>query len=182
MSTAAERTDRADEAAGPPDRSGRGELVMVGLLGALGVYLLVDARSITVPGSSNTVGPRFFPYLVGGLVVAVAVLLLVRVLRGDRAPADDSEDVDADAPTSWRALGVVALAFGVHALLINRIGWPLAVSLMFGTVAWALGARNWLRAALVGGAVSVVAWLLFAKALDVALPGGVLLEAVTEWL
>jgi putative tricarboxylic transport membrane protein len=160
----------------------RSEIGMCLLLLVLGGYLVIGARSITVPGSSNTVGPRAFPTMIGVLVAVVAIALAVRVWRGDRADADTSEDVDADAPLTWRPVGIVALAFAVHALLINVVGWPLAVTLMFTVVAWALGARTWWRSALVGGAVAVIVWIVFARLLGVALPGGTLLEAVTEWI
>jgi putative tricarboxylic transport membrane protein len=170
-----------DDDAGRPPRSSRawGELGMVALLAAMGLVLLVDTRRITVPGSSNTVGPRFFPYAVGILLVVTAVLLTVAVSRGDRADADDSEDVDPRADTDWRAVGIIAAAFVGHALLINVVGWPLAVTVMFALVSKALGARGWVRPLLAGGVVSVVVWIIFVKALDVALPGGTLLEAVT---
>jgi putative tricarboxylic transport membrane protein len=158
---------------------GRGELGLVALLAAVGVGLLVDTRRITVPGSGNTVGPRFFPYVVGGVLVVVAVCLAVAVWRGDRAEADESEDVDATAATSWGVVAVIAVAFAAHALLINVVGWPLAVSLMFATCAVALGARGWVRAMATGGILAVVVWVLFVRLLGVALPGGVLLEAVT---
>ncbi len=174
-------SSRADP--GPP-AAGRstGELVLAALLGLLGVYLLLDAGNIAVPGSTNTIGPRFFPYLVGGLVVATALGLGYRVLRGDRGPADESEDVDPTAGTSWRQVGIVAVAFLAHALLINVIGWPLAVTLMFAVIAWSLGARGIVRPLIAGGVTSVVVWILFVKALGVALPGGTLLELATEWL
>ncbi|MGY1690864.1 tripartite tricarboxylate transporter TctB family protein [Geodermatophilus sp. SYSU D01105] len=180
MSTAADREPAPVPAEEPPGRS-TGELLMTVLLGALGVYLVVDAGTIAVPGSANTVGPRFFPYLVGGLVIATALALGYRVFRGDRGPADESEDVDPTAGTSWRAVGIIAVAFLAHALLINVIGWPLAVTLMFGTVAWALGARGIVRPLIAGGITSVVVWIVFVKALNVALPGGTLLELATSW-
>ncbi len=160
----------------------RGELAMVVLLGALGLYLLLDAANIAVPGSSNTIGPRFFPYLVGGVVLATALGLGFRVLRGDRGPADESEDVDPDAPTSWASVGLIVAGFLAHALLINVVGWPLAVTLMFALVAWALGARGVVRPLLTGGVLSVFVWIVFVKALGVALPGGTLLELATGWL
>jgi len=158
-----------------------GEVALSTLLLLLGVYLVVGAGSITVPGSSNTVGPRFFPYLVGAATILVGGLLAVRVLRGDQGPAEDGEDIDPTARTSWRSVGIIALAFLAHALLINVVGWPLAVTLMFGAVAWALGARGVVRPLLAGGIVSVVVWLLFVKALGVLLPGGILLELATAW-
>ena len=171
-------------AARPTEPAGRntGELVMALLLGALGVYLVLDASNIAAAGSVNTIGPRFFPYLVGGVVIATAVALGVRVWRGDQGPADESEDVDPTAGTSWRAVGVIAVAFLAHALLINVIGWPLAVTLMFGVVAWSLGARGIVRPLLAGGVTSVIVWIVFVKALNVALPGGTLLELATDWL
>lgn len=185
MSTAVEGTP-PDPAAQPPPApptSGRttGELVLTVLLGALGLYLILDAATIAVPDSTNAIGPRFFPYLVGGLIVATALALGVRVYRGDRVAGDESEDVDLEAPTSWRALGIVAIAFLAHALLINVVGWPLAVTLMFGIVAWALGARGIVRPLIAGGITSVVVWIVFVKALNVALPGGTILEWATGW-
>lgn len=155
---------------------------MTGLLLVIGLYLILDAGRITVPGSANTVGPRFFPYLVGAATVVVAVLLGIGILRGDEGPEDGGEDIDPNARTSWRAVGIIAVAFLAHALLINVVGWPLAVTAMFGVVAWSLGARGIVRPLLAGAITSVVIWLVFVKALGVLLPGGILLELATGWI
>ena len=171
------------EVADQPRPSRRwGEVALTALLLVIGLYLVLGAGQITVPGSANTVGPRFFPYLVGGATVVVATLLGIRILRGDQGPEEGGEDVDPNAATSWRAVGIIAVAFLAHALLINVVGWPLAVTSMFAVVAWALGARGIVRPLLAGGITSVVVWLIFVKALGVVLPGGVLLELVTSWL
>lgn len=177
-------TTTTDTTPGPTAALGRnyGELALTVLLLLLGVYVIIDAGSIAIPGSSNTVGPRFFPYLVGGATVAVGVVLAVRILLGDRGPGEEGEDIDPDAKTSWRSVGIITVAFLAHALLINVIGWPLAVTLMFGAVAWALGARGIIRPLLAGGIASVIIWLLFVKALGVVLPGGILLELATGWI
>jgi putative tricarboxylic transport membrane protein len=173
----------SSEVADAPRRTRRwGEVALTALLLVIGIYLVIGAGRITVPGSANTVGPRFFPYLVGAATVVVAVLLGIRILRGDQGPEEGGEDVDPNVATSWRAVGIIAVAFLAHALLINVVGWPLAVSSMFAVVAWALGARGIVRPLLAGGITSVVIWLIFVKALGVVLPGGVLLELVTSWL
>jgi putative tricarboxylic transport membrane protein len=182
-------TDTADTAEpATPVRRNYGELALSALLLALGLYLIIDARSITIPGSSNTVGPRFFPYVVGGATALVGLLLVVRILRGDQGPEEEGEDIDPDATTSWRAVVTISVAFLAHALLINVIGWPLAVTLMFGVVAWSLstqhrsGVGGLVRPLLAGGIASVVIWLIFVKALGVVLPGGILLELATSWI
>jgi putative tricarboxylic transport membrane protein len=173
----------ADAAEPPPERLRRwGEVAMTGLLLVIGSYLIIGAGRITIPGSANTVGPRFFPYLVGGATVVVALLLGLGILRGDQGPEEGGEDIDPNAATSWRAVGIIAVAFLAHALLINVVGWPLAVTSMFAVVAWALGARGIIRPLLAGGITSVVIWLIFVKALGVVLPGGILLELATGWL
>jgi putative tricarboxylic transport membrane protein len=185
--TSAAAEDGAPEGASalrttPPERGRNlGELALSVLLLLLGLYVVLDGRTITIPGSSNTVGPRFFPYLVGGATMLVGALLALRILRGDRGPEEDGEDIDPDAPTSWRAVGIISVAFLAHALLINVVGWPLAVTAMFGVVAWALGARGIIRPLLAGGITSVLIWLVFVKALGVVLPGGILLELATDW-
>jgi putative tricarboxylic transport membrane protein len=165
----------------PAPRRRYGELALSLGLVALGLYVILDATTIAIPGSSNTVGPRFFPYLVGAATVAVGVLLAIRILRGDQGPDEEGEDIDPNAATSWRSVGIIALAFLLHALLINVVGWPLAVTSMFGVVAWALGARGIIRPLIAGGITSVIIWLIFVKALGVVLPGGILLELATGW-
>ena len=180
MSTASAGTGQAEHGQAGPGRD-VGELAMAVLLAVLGAYLVLDAGNISVPGSANTVGPRFFPYAVGALTVLTGLALAFRVLRGDRGPADESEDVDPEAGTSWRAVAVIAVAFLAHALLINVIGWPLAVTLMFAAVAWSLGAVGIVRPLLAGGITSVVVWIVFVKGLNVALPGGTVLEFLTNW-
>jgi putative tricarboxylic transport membrane protein len=93
-----------------PSAPGRnyGELALSVLLVLLGIYVVVDAGSIAIPGSSNTVGPRFFPYLVGGATIVVGVALGIRILRGDQGPPEEGEDIDPNATTSWRAVGIIS--------------------------------------------------------------------------
>lgn len=165
---------------GTPARAARvdvGELAMVLGLAALGVFVLVDTTTIRVPGSVNTVGPRFFPYLVGGLLVVTAVALAAQVLRGRAVPPEDSEDVDTEVGTDWRAIALVAGGFAAHAVLIEPLGWPIAATVLFAVVALTLGARRAVLSVAIGLSLSTVVWLVFVLGLGVALPGGPL-----DWL
>ncbi|MDF2848531.1 MAG: tripartite tricarboxylate transporter TctB family protein, partial [Oerskovia sp.] len=79
----------AHTAAAPGRRIG--EYVVAGVTVALGVFVIVDAGTIVVPGSATTMGPRAFPYLVGGLLLISGVLVLVGLLRGRFGEEDDGE-------------------------------------------------------------------------------------------
>lgn len=167
----------ADRPPEPGVRARLGELAMVVGLGALGVFVLLDTGTIRVPGSTNTIGPRFFPYVVGAVLVATAVALAVQVLRGRAAPPEDSEDVDAGAGTDWRTVALVVAGFAAHALLIEPIGWPLAVAVLFAVVSLALGAGRPVLTVGIGLTLGVVVWLVFVLGLGLSLPGGPL-----EWV
>ncbi|KQS72134.1 tripartite tricarboxylate transporter TctB family protein [Modestobacter sp. Leaf380] len=142
-----------------------------GLL-ALGVFTLVDAATIAVPVSTNTVGPRVFPYAVGALLVLAAVLVGLGVRRGERAEIEDGEDVDTTAATDWPTVAKVAAAFIALVVLVEPAGFPIAATVLFGAVAWSLGARPLLRPVLVGALIAVTLHVLFTQVLGVFLPAG----------
>ncbi|MGO2740724.1 MAG: tripartite tricarboxylate transporter TctB family protein, partial [Cellulosimicrobium funkei] len=167
----------ATPAAGPRRRPG--ELVVAGVTAALGVFVLLDAGTIVVPGSSNTLGPRAFPYLVGALLLATGLVLLVAVWRGHGGQEEDSEDVDPDARTDWLTVGLLGAVLFVHVYAINLVGWPLAATLLFAGAAIVLGARPWWRAAVLGLVLALVIQVLFGGVLGLSLPPGPLLEGVT---
>ncbi|WP_340698776.1 tripartite tricarboxylate transporter TctB family protein, partial [Cellulosimicrobium funkei] len=163
--------------AGPRRRPG--ELVVAGVTAALGVFVLLDAGTIVVPGSANTLGPRAFPYLVGAMLLATGLVLLVAVWRGHGGQEEDSEDVDPDARTDWLTVGLLGAVLFVHVYAINLVGWPLAATLLFAGAAIVLGARPWWRAAVLGLVLALVIQVLFGGVLGLSLPPGPLLEGVT---
>jgi putative tricarboxylic transport membrane protein len=163
--------------AGPPRRRW-GELVLAAATAALGVYVLVAAGSIIVPGSTNTLGPRAFPYLVGGMLVAAGVALVVLVLSGRAGEEEGGEDVDPTVRTDWLTVVLLVVALVVHVFTINVIGWPFAAAILFAAAAVILGARPWWRAALVGLVLGLVIQVIFGGLLKLSLPPGPLLEGV----
>ncbi|UTT59765.1 tripartite tricarboxylate transporter TctB family protein [Cellulosimicrobium cellulans] len=167
----------ATPAAGPRRRPG--ELVVAGATAALGVFVLLDAGTIVVPGSANTLGPRAFPYLVGAMLLATGLVLLVAVWRGHGGQEEDGEDVDPDARTDWLTVGLLGAVLFVHVYAINLVGWPLAATLLFAGAAIVLGARPWWRAAVLGLVLALVIQVLFGGVLGLSLPPGPLLEGVT---
>lgn len=165
--------------AAPAPTAGRAELGLAALVVTVGVVVLVDASRISAPETSNAVGPRFFPLLVGLLLVVVGGWLAVDVLRGGTGEPEIEEDVDLSRPSDWRTLALLVAAFVVHALLIGPAGWPVAGAVLFWGTAAALGSRSWLRDGAVSVALAVLVWLVFARGLGVGLPAGPLFEG---WL
>ena len=154
--------------------SGRAELGLAALLLALGVFLLVETQRIAVPVNANAVGPRFFPTVVGAVLVVVSLWLAVDVLRGGRGEMEAAEDVDVSRSSDWRTLGLLSAVFLGHAFLLEPLGFPVAAALLFFGVAAALGSRRWARDAAIAVVLAVLVFVVFARGLGVGLPAGVL--------
>lgn len=139
---------------------------------ALGVFTLLGAGDITDPGSTNTVGPRAFPYAVGLLLVGSALALFASIATGHRGQAEEGEDVDVRVRTDWVTVAKLAGSFAALIVLVEPLGWPIAATVLFGGAAWSLGARPWWRPALVGAVLTVLIHVLFTQFLGLFLPAG----------
>jgi putative tricarboxylic transport membrane protein len=155
----------------------RAELGLAAFVTAVGAFVLVQTAGLSVPATSNVVGPKFFPTLVGIALIVVGVLLAVEVLRGGVAEPDPAEDVDPTQPTDWRTLLLLLAALAAHLLMMLLIGYVLAAAALFWGAAFALGSRRRLRDAAVGVLLGVVLYVAFTRGLGLRLPEGAI-EAV----
>ena len=167
------------ERPGPQEpTSGRrvGEIVFAAGTIAVGLYALVGAAAIRVPGSTNTIGPQAFPYAVGALLTITGLIVIVLAIRGRLGIPDDGEDVDPTVPTDWLTVAKLVAAFGAHAILVPVIGWPLAAGALFAASAISLNARRWWHAAIAGLGLGLLVQFLFGTLLGLSLPPGPLLD------
>ena len=148
-----------------------GELIFALLMVALGVFALIGVFAIHVPVGSQ-VGPTVFPIFVAVLLLSSAVAVVVGILRGERGVPEDGEDVDQSLPTDWLTLLKIAALLVAHLVLIEPLGWAPAAALLFAGVAWALGAKKWWRALLIGVALALVVQVVFGGLLGLSLPWG----------
>lgn len=163
--------------AGPRPRRSIGELAFAIACAVLGLGVIVGAGAIRVPpGSASVLGPRVFPYFVGALLLAASVAVIVAIATGHRGVPDDGEDVDPDAKTDWRAVALLVVVFCSQLLLIDTVGWPIAIAVVFAGAALTLGAKRWWVAVLVGLALGLVTQLVFGAWLGLSLPAGALLD------
>lgn len=155
-----------------------GELIFAVGLAALGALALTQAHTINVPISGADVGPRVFPYLIGGVLTVLGIALVVQILRGRIGEAEEGEDVDTEAGTSWLTVGMLIVTIVVHVFLIIPIGWPFAAAVLFTGCAWVLGARPLWRAPIIGLVLALVIQWVFGGLLGLSLPPGPLLEGL----
>jgi putative tricarboxylic transport membrane protein len=145
---------------------------LAGVLLVVGVVTLVDARGLAV-GFGDPIGPRVFPYLVGGGMCVLAVLLGIATARGDVAQGEEGEDVDLTSPADWvtvlKLVGILVL----NLVLVNLVGWAITGALLFAGAAWALGSKSLVGDLIVGAVMSVASWYFFWY-LGVPLPAGIL--------
>lgn len=153
--------------------AGAGPDLAVGLFVlALGLLCLWQASAIPVTPLYAQVGPKFMPYLVGGLVSAVGLGLVAQGLRGGWSHS--LEDVQNPVPVNLRALGLLGAGLVVNLVLIDTLGFVFAATAQFVLVAAAFGSRHMLRDLLIGMAVTLSAYLAFDKLLGVNIGAGIL--------
>lgn len=155
-------------------KGGRSEYGVVLLLLGLGAWAISDALTLTDTASRGPVNARTVPVVVGLLLVLMAVLLVVDLLRGGRGEAEGGEDVDLSHGSDWRTIGLLVAAFAANALLIDRMGWPISGAILFFGTTYALGARHYVRMAVISIVLSVGSWYLFYAVLGIKLPAGLL--------
>lgn len=147
-------------------------LVAAGMI-IIGIVILIYTQDIRVIRSA-TVSPRIIPQIVGVASLLVGVWYAIDIIRTPHeiSGGEDSEDVDIDAPTDWRALTIIAIGLTVFAFIVEPAGFALAAAVMFFITSFAMGSRNYLLNAVFGLALGVVVFLIFDTWLGVRLPAG----------
>jgi len=153
----------------------RAQFGMCAALALAGVVVIADASRIGhVTTSNDPVGPRAMPFVVGVLLIVVAVLYALDVARGGVGEAEAGEDVELAQPSDWRTVGLIAAAFALNAVLIEPLGWVISGALLFFLSAFALGNRHHVRGLAIGIVMSLATFYAFAIGLGVNLPAGIL--------
>ncbi|WP_185958728.1 tripartite tricarboxylate transporter TctB family protein [Paracoccus laeviglucosivorans] len=137
----------------------------------LGGYMLFDVASRPSIATKAAVGPGLFPALMGGGLLLVGLRLCYEawVLRGQGEPFPELD---------LRAAFQGAVALLLMILTLEWLGWIIAGSLMYATVAHAFGERRVLRSLILGVILTAATFVLFDRGLDLALPIGTVVEQV----
>jgi putative tricarboxylic transport membrane protein len=126
--------------------------------------ILLELGTGTAPGGARAWDP-YAVFVLGGLALfGVAAALAVRRERKN-APRGTLQ---------WRPLALIGGGAALHMLLAESLGFIVAAALLFWLVARAFDARHPARDAAFAVGVAVSSYALFAYALQLPLPAGVL--------
>lgn len=125
---------------------------------ALG-YIL-SARAIQTSFMSDPVGPRLFPYMIAGVIIICALVMILR------------PDPEAEWPAGPMILQLcIALAVLVaYAYSIGPLGFIIPTAIASGVLSWQIGGRP-LRAAITGVGLGIGLWVMFRLILGLGLRG-----------
>lgn len=125
-------------------------------------------QQLGTTASESSAAPGAYPLFVLGGLVLFGLAAIVPAVRARSA---------SDSPTAargWRSVGLIAAGGLFDVLFAERLGFVVASAVLFWLVARAFDERRPFRDALFAGIVSIGAYLLFGRLLDLPLPSGVL--------
>ena len=158
--------------------AGLSALIMPALLGAFSLFLLVGSLTMD-KGKAEFPGPDFFPLLLAGMGLALAVALAVQVIRHREVPEEAAAEAGRSAGarrfhSDFAALAWCFLGFLAFAVLLPFLGWILAAGLLFWCVARGFGSPRPVFDVLVALFMSSLTYLAFSVVLGLTLPSGIL--------
>jgi putative tricarboxylic transport membrane protein len=155
---------------GPGDAARVTELAKAASVGVtfllLGAWICFEALQVPL-GSFRMPGAGFFPLVLGLALSLLSVVLLAMNLA---SPAGGSTHVWPERPEVLYLVGSLVAAVW----LFERAGFLLTMTLFLGVAMRVLGRMSWMTVVVLSLAGSVTSYVLFSRALLIALPSGIL--------
>ena len=139
-------------------------LIGIGLLAFAALYYR-ESLEITVGFAADRLGPTFFPRILAASLAACALVLIWRSLRGRSDPGP------LPPVRIGQFLATVGLTLA-YALLLHPLGYVIATPLYLAGLVVSLGYRSMTGVAGTAVGVTIVLYLVFARALHVLIPMG----------
>jgi len=159
----------------------KSELVTASVLLAFSMAYTLSSLRLRIGKISNP-GPGLMPLLLGIALAACALVYLIRELQSRPVGAESSGTDGSGLWTAHRVPLFIVAAVVAYPFLLAWLGFLAATTLVvsavmlllrFKTPAWSIG---------IGIVMSVLCYLLFARALGVVLPSGPLENFLFKWL
>jgi putative tricarboxylic transport membrane protein len=133
---------------------------------ALGLYLFIGSSGINLGAGYDKIGPRFFPYIIAGGLLISASFMIFEALRRNGLNSDLHFEV---APLVLIVIGLL-----ISILLLERLGFILAVTILFTLIARAFKSQQIIRDLFVGLILTTIVYYIFTSGLGLVLPRGIL--------
>ena len=153
-------------------RAPAGQVAVAAGVAALGALILWGSYHLPTAGGYAQVGPGMVPRGVGVGIVALGVLLLREAFSGGFRNVD--EEGEARLPLDWISFAWVSGGILAYGVLIERVGFILASTLLFVMVARGFRSRRWLLNAATGLVLAAIVFAIFNYGLGLTLPAGIL--------
>lgn len=131
---------------------------LVMMIVALG-YIL-SATTIRTSFMSDPVGPRIFPYLIGGVTMLCALVMMMK----------PDPDVEWPIGKTLLNLGIALVALFAYAMMVKPLGFILPTIIVSGILSYQINPKPQL-AALTGVGLGVGLYVMFKFILGLSLKG-----------
>jgi putative tricarboxylic transport membrane protein len=176
-------------------------IAFTAVLAAVGIAAVLGGIGYGAFGEEGRIGPGFLPILAGGLVAFFALFDIIGRVRSSKTPdalelalgdalpesvetpvedgsaVELDDDLDIFGRTQKQRNRMLVMVLGIviaSLLLVNVIGFLLALGLMLFACAFVVERRKWLPSLIVTIVAVATAYLVFGVLLRVPLPQGLL--------
>lgn len=127
----------------------------------LSIFYVWVATGIDLPFLADPVGPRAFPYIIGGLLFVGGIYPIIR---------PDEEPV-WPVKRAWLEIAFAVAIMVAYAMVLRELGFVASTALASGLLSWRLGATP-VKAAIAGISIAVGIYVCFHLILGLSLARG----------
>lgn len=155
--------------------------IIVAVTIAFAAAYFYETGQIELLSFGDPIGPRIFPYLIGGLLVIGAATLAFELSRQAKhqeanAPVDSSpapEERQRTRRVHWMIGGVCAWVL-LYIFAFDRVGYVLCSIVFLAGLTFYFHPRKWFVNSAVSLLLPIVTYVVFHNFLHVSLPAGIL--------
>ncbi len=148
-----------------------GELLSSFLLILVGAYFCRSSLHIGI-GSINAPGPGLIPFGTGALLILFSMGTIVEILVTKRAKGAGEDTLFTGR--RWGVVAIVLVSLFAYAVILDFLGFLTATFLVLTLLFKVSEKQSWKGAAGIAALTTTCTYLLFARALQVSLPSGIL--------
>ena len=148
-----------------------GELLLALGTVAFGLFFAVQTSLIEVSPGYARVGPRVFPWVISGGLIALGLWLAFEAWTRRWVSEETAQPA---GPFDWPAFVLIGIGLLLHMVLIGSAGFVVASTVLFVCITRAFGERRLARSAAIGLILTIIVFVGFTYGLGLALPAGVL--------